>query len=161
MSLARQGRAAQAIAAAQSQLASDPTDLFLLRDLGLAQMANAEYPASADTFKKIIEIAPHFAVDALHAARALAMAGKGDEGSGYVSVYRNKWPNQRLSPALANIGCEPVTPVAPAKETPAKAPKPEKQPKKVKVQEPSEAKPRAKSGDKSGEAKNSIPASEF
>lgn len=125
-SLARQGNAAGAVGAASKALAQTPNDLFLLRELGLAQMANGEYAAATETFKKVMEVSPGCKVDLLHTARALAMQGKGTEGAAYVQAFISQVPNQEISPAFLNIGKEPEKPVTPPVEAPAKEVKPKK-----------------------------------
>jgi tetratricopeptide (TPR) repeat protein len=113
ITLANQGNAQGAIAAAKTQLLQSPNDLFLLRELALAQMAAGDYAGSVDTFKKVLDSYPQCYVDLLHIARGLAMQAKGAEGAAYVKEFLSHVPNQQIAPALLNIGQEPTPPAVP------------------------------------------------
>jgi|GEM_PF-1938435 len=124
LALAEQGKASQAIGSAKDILVKDPRDLFVLRELALAQMAQAEFANASESFKAVLERAPHCYVDLLHLARALAMDGKAAEGAAYVREFQNKLPGVKISPLLANIGQEPNPPPQPVLES-TKQPKEE------------------------------------
>jgi Flp pilus assembly protein TadD len=174
-SLASQGKAGAAIQSAQAGLQEDPRDLFLMRELGLAQMANANYAEATETFKRVMDNCPTCYVDLLHIGRSLAMQKRGEEGAVYIKEYQNHHPQQRLSPVLATIGPEPeVTAQEAAQEAQLEQIKPEKTAKAPKVKEEKpvkEPKPAKAKSTGAGEQAptrtaspsddNTIPASEF
>jgi tetratricopeptide (TPR) repeat protein len=130
IAFARLGNAESAIASVRTALANAPNDLILLRELGLAQMANGDYAGATESFKKVLDVCPHCYVELLHVARSLAFEGKGAEGAAYVREFQSKVPGQQISPAYLSIGQEP--PPQPVQEASPKKkvrePKPRKEP---------------------------------
>jgi Flp pilus assembly protein TadD len=159
--LAKQGNAEQAIQAAQAGLSQTPNDLFLLRELGLAQLANGSYAAATETFQKIIDAFPHCHVDLLHMARAMAFQGRGSEGAAYVTAFQTAVPNQQIAPAFLNIGKEPdPVPAATAEPVGPAAAKQEAKPARVKPEKKAKVVPQAQSPVKT-KSPDVIPADDF
>lgn len=103
-SFSRRGKAQLAIATAQEVLKDHPDDLFVLRELGLAQLADGDNSSAADTFEKVLRVSRNANVDLLHLARALALDGKVDQASEQVREFRRRQPRQQLAPAFSEIG---------------------------------------------------------
>lgn len=158
-SLAEQGDASAVMETALSALQDSENDLFLTRDLGLAQLSAGQYAAAADTFKRVVERYPNCHVDLLHIARALALGGKGAEGAEYVRQFQSNVPGQQLSPVFSNIGQAPPSQAECPPEEPEPTPKAIRKPKITKPKPA--ASPAQRPGAKKGEEVKPIPASEF
>lgn len=161
---AARGGAGFVISSATEALKENPTDLFLLRDLALAQAANGEYQKSAETFQQILERYPYCMVDLLHQARVLSLMGRGEEGAAYVAEFHNKLPKEKISPAFEQIGKEP--PPAPAtqqqpKEKSVKEKPVKEKPVKEKVEKPVKVKPEKPKSHLPVQDDKGVPASQF
>lgn len=162
ISLASQGKAGAVIEAATNALKENPNDLFLLRELALAQAANADYQHSAETFQQLLEHYPYCQVDMLHEARVLWLMGRGEEGAAFVQEFHRKLPKETISPAFELIGKEPPPVPKSQQPKPEKAPKEKAAPKeKVVKEKPVKVKPEKPKSHLPIQDDKGVPASQF
>lgn len=114
----RRAKAQLVIAAIEKHMSEVPNDYFLVHELGLAQMAAANFEDAAQSFKKVLELNPQCLVDYLHLGLALALAGKPDEGRDAIQQFQMRAPKQQLSPVFTNLSGIVKTPDAFTPEVP-------------------------------------------
>lgn len=102
-SLSRQGKVNEAMQRARNALTSRPKDYYILRELGLLQLADGQYSDAAEQFKAALEVCPECHVDLLHLAKALSADDKAAEASAQVRQFQQRHPAGQLSPAFLDI----------------------------------------------------------
>lgn len=116
-SLLSKGRIKEALPLAEQTHLSAPDDFYVLRELALLKMANAEFSRSADDFLRVLKLCPDCNVDWLHVGRAQFLAGKKQEAASAVQVYLRKFPGQKLSPAFTALVDQSAGATAPSGDT--------------------------------------------
>lgn len=96
--LASEGKVQSAIAHVTAELTQSPGDLFLTRQMGLLQWANANYTSAADAWESAVKQCPSCSVDLLYLSRTLALDGKTAQASQRVREFQKKEPSQEISP---------------------------------------------------------------
>lgn len=102
-SLAKQGKADSVIETARRNLAGASNDFYLLRELGLAQLARGDWANAAESFKKVLSICPDCSTDLLHMGRALFLSGRTAEAATAVRTFQRMRPGQQLSSAIVEM----------------------------------------------------------
>jgi tetratricopeptide (TPR) repeat protein len=96
-SLSSLARAEHVTGGIRSKLASAPGDLWLMHELGSAQMANGDYSGASESFKTVLGQCSLCGVDILNLARSLAMSGKMEQASQYAQEFKKSHPSQDVS----------------------------------------------------------------
>jgi tetratricopeptide (TPR) repeat protein len=95
--LAYYGKSKHVISSVKDQLSRFPGDLFLTRELGLAQMADGDFSSSSESFKSALNQCSGCHADLLNLGRSLALDGKTDQSSETVRQFQNQEPSQEAS----------------------------------------------------------------
>ena len=99
----KNSRVQGAIHAAQSALDGSPEDFYIMRELALLELTNADYQQASDHFAKVLNLCPSCSVDWLHLAAALSGLGKDGEAAYGVQEFQRKRPNERIAPDFASL----------------------------------------------------------
>jgi tetratricopeptide (TPR) repeat protein len=91
------GGAQRVTGALRGKLASAPGDMWLMHELGLAQMAAGEFSNASESFKTVLAQCSLCGVDILNLARSLAMEGKTEQASDYAREFQKSHPSQQVS----------------------------------------------------------------
>lgn len=116
-SLCKLGRLDQVMAKAKERLSNDQ-DFYVMREVGLLQMASGANAEAAETFKTVCTNCPSCHIDLLHAGRSYFLAGQAGVAAAAVRRYQEMFPDQKLSPALADIAKTAVPPPAQPQQQP-------------------------------------------
>lgn len=103
-------KAPDALSLAQAAADTNPNDYFILRELGLIELASGDYEQAAFHFRRVLQLCPACSVDWLHLARALSFQGKSGEASYAIGEFQRTHPNQKLFSPFAEIGKAESTP---------------------------------------------------
>jgi len=95
--LANYGRSKHVISDIKYRLSRFPGDLFLTRELALAEMADRNFSGSAELFKSALNQCSGCHADLLNLGRSLALDGKTAESSETVRQFQTKEPSQEVS----------------------------------------------------------------
>jgi tetratricopeptide (TPR) repeat protein len=101
---ARKGKAQNKETLVKQALEKSANDFYLSHELGLIQLANAEFTDASDSFKKVITLCPDCKVDLLNLAKSLYFDGKKEEAAHYIRQFQKDKPNEELLPLFKNIG---------------------------------------------------------
>lgn len=102
-SYCKQGKLDQVLSTAKEKLSEDPQDFYLLREVGLLQLASGNNSEAAEIFKTVVTACPSCHIDLLHAGIAFAAAGQPQVAASAVKRYEEMFPDQTLSPAMTQI----------------------------------------------------------
>lgn len=124
-SYASKGKMTIAMAAAKSAAEADPEDYFVLRELGLLELANADYNSAADHFAKVLQLCPSCRIDWLHLARAQFLGGKPNEAAYAAREYFRQLPEEKISSVFSSLAAtaKDESAAPPQQSTPAAAKK--------------------------------------
>ncbi len=126
-SLCKQGKLDQVMAKAKDKLSEDQ-DYYVLREVGLLQLASGSNAEAAETFKTVVTSCPSCHIDLLHAGRAFALAGQAAVAAGAVRRYQEMFPDQKLSGAFTDIAKASALPPPQQQQTQAPPPPEQKGP---------------------------------
>ncbi len=97
------GKMSAVLPQARAAAEAAPEDFYILREVGLLELANGQYSAAAEHFAKVLELCPTCRVDWLHLARAQSLAGKASEASYAVQEFRRQLPSEKISPLFLEL----------------------------------------------------------
>ncbi len=121
-SLAASGKIDAVLERAEQALATAPKDFYLLRQVGLLNLAAGNYVDAVKQFNEVITICPNSHIDFLYLGRALALSGKKAEAAQCIREYQNHFPGQQLASIFSDIAQAsappPTTPQPPQQQMP-------------------------------------------
>lgn len=128
-SLCKQGKLDQIMSKAKERLSGDQ-DFYVMREVGLLQMASGANAEAAETFKTVCTNIPSCHIDLLHAGRSYFLAGQPGVAAAAVRRYQEMFPDQKLSAAMADIAKVSAAPPPQTQQTiePQQAPSQQKGP---------------------------------
>ncbi len=102
-SLALKGKIKDLLSSARQAQYSAPSNYYLLRELGLLELANGDFSEAADHFREVLEKCPSCVVDWLHLARALSMQDKVSEASYGVREFQRLRGKEKIAPQFIEL----------------------------------------------------------
>jgi tetratricopeptide (TPR) repeat protein len=103
VSLARKGKADQAMSEVKNLLATTPNDPYLLLQSGMIGLASADYANASQDFAKVIGRAPDWHLAKLYLALSRFREGKIDDAKAALEGFERACPGRQLAPVFAMI----------------------------------------------------------
>lgn len=118
------GKIATILPQAKSAADAVPEDFFVLHELGLLELTNAEYASAADHFAKVVQLCPTCRVDWLHLARAQSLNGKSAEAAYAAREFIRQLPDEKIAPFFTGLAsaAKDEAPPQPVPEAPRQRP---------------------------------------
>ncbi len=118
------GAEAALSAAKQAQFNANK-DYYILREIGLIEMAMGDYDSAATHFREVLQSCPSCVIDWLHLAKALSMQSKVSEASYAVSEFKRQRPQEMIAKTFTDLTGTAPTSIPEMTATPEKKPQKE------------------------------------
>ncbi len=102
-SLAAAGKIDAALERAEQTLGTAPKDYYLIRQVGLLDLAAGDYTGAVKQFNDVTSACVNSHIDFLYLGRALSLSGKKEAAAQCIREYKKHFPNQQISSIFSDI----------------------------------------------------------